>query len=238
MTQKSRILSRQAVLVIAVVVLGSLLGAGVAVATHASSDSSDVDAQVEEWLAQQEGQKIDEVARTGVDEDNRTFYEWSYERATPEQREQLDAIIADHSLGVGEWRRDVLITLGYLSADTPRLTAQDAAELYDKVEYKDLENEFNRIAGAPDWVGGSGIHRVVYFLNDERTEAIYLIFGDVHYVIFNEDGTQTRLPIGDQKLLPYPGPSIGPDSYDTILPEPRPTDAPNIDNAVPFSEAD
>jgi hypothetical protein len=235
MTQKPRILSRHAALVIAVVVVGSLLGATVAVATHASSD---VDRQVEEWLAQQEGQKIDEVARTGVDEDNRTFYEWSYERATPEQREQLDAIIADHSLGVGEWRRNVLITLGYLSADTPRLTAQDAAELYGKVEYKDLENEFNRIAGAPDWVGGSGIHRVVYFLNDERTEAIYLIFGDVHYVIFNEDGTQTRLPIGDQKLLPYPGPSVGPDSYNTVFPEPSPTAAPCVDDWAPLSEPD
>ncbi len=190
-------------------------------------------------MAQQKEQNNKESGYNQVEEDNRSFYELSYERATLEQREQLDAIFADHSIGsIGEWRRDVLITLGDLPADTPRLTAQDADELYDRVGYDDLENEFDRIAGAPDWVGGSGVHLVVYFLNDERTEAIILSLGDVIHCVFDEDGNSTRLPVGSQELLPYPGPSIGPNTYDTTLPEPSPTAAPNIDNAVPFSEAD
>lgn len=216
---KSLTLSREVAWVLAVVVLGSLLGATVAIA----SDVFEAEKKVEEWVAQQEEQKNKELGYTKVEEDNRSFYELSYDRATHEQREQLEAIFADHSLGsIGEWRRDVLITLGDLPADTPRLTAQDAAELYGNVEYENMENEFNEIAGAPDWVGGSGIHRSVYFLNDERTEAITLMLYDVHHVVFNEDGTRTRLPVGTQKLPPEPGPTVGP----------------SIDNTVPFSQRD
>jgi hypothetical protein len=95
--------------------------------------------------------------------------------------------------------------LGDLPADTPRLTVEDAANLYGKVEFADMEEAFNKIAGAPDWIGGSGIYRSIYYLNDERTEAIYLMLGNMLHVIFNKDGTQTILPIGNQKLLePYP----------------------------------
>lgn len=154
--------------------------------------------------------------------DNRSFYELSYDRATNEQREQLEAIFADDSIGlIGEWKRDVLITLGELPADTPRLTAQDAANLYGNVEYDNMENEFNEIAGAPDFVGGSGIHRSIYFLNDERTEAVILMLNDVYHIVYNEDGTKTRLPVGNQKLPPEPGPSVGPNIDNTVgIPNP------------------
>ena len=167
---------------------------------------------------------------TQVEEYYRSFYELSWDRATNEQREQLQAIFADPGIGlVGEWVRPVLIVLGDLPADTPRLTVQDAANLYGKVDFADLEKEFNKIAGAPDWIGGSGIYRSIYYLNDERTEAMYLMLGDVLYVIFNKDGTQKILPIGDQKLPePYPTtPPSGTPVFFTPRPEvtPDPADA-------------
>jgi hypothetical protein len=154
-------------------------------------------------------------------ESDTSFYELAYARATDEQKEELDKIIADTSIGLpGEWRRPVLIAIGELPKDHPRLSAEQAAELYDskemsalegEVKNRALESEFNKIAGAPDYFGGSGIERAIYFLNDDRSEAIFLFFpGDVAHVVFNEDGTQTRLPLGNQKLPVNPGPSHSP----------------------------
>jgi len=210
-------LSKKFTLVLAVVVVGSLLGVVIAMA---SGDTQG---------AQQETQQGNESGYKVVN-GYTDLYERSYARATTdEQREQLKAIFADGSPGIDEWVRPVLIVLGDLPADMPRLTVEDAANLYGKVEYADIEEAFNKIAGAPDGVGGSGIYRSIYYLNDERTEAIYLMLGDMLHVIFNKDGTQTILPIGDQKLPePHPTtPPSGPPPIFTPRPEvtPDPADA-------------
>ncbi|MCW4029296.1 MAG: hypothetical protein NWE92_06585 [Candidatus Bathyarchaeota archaeon] len=146
-----------------------------------------------------------------------SFYESAYAKATSEQKIELDKIIADKSVGLpGEWRRPVLIAIGELPKDQPRLSAQQAAELFDSTasgnwfledaEVSELAGEFNKIAGAPDFVGGSGIERSIYFLNDERSEAIILMQNDVSHIVYNADGTQTRLPLGTQEL-PSPRPT-------------------------------
>ena len=143
-----------------------------------------------------------------IKESNASFYESAYAKATSEQKEELDKIIADKSIGLpGEWRRAVLIAIGDLPRDTPRLSAEQAAKLFDSNEIGDLESEFNKIAGAPDFVGGSGIERSVYFLNDDRSEAIILMLNDVFHIVYNEDGTQTRLPMGTQELPSNPSPT-------------------------------
>jgi hypothetical protein len=212
---------KRIVLVLAVVILGAASGATAAIASGLFADG------------------------TKGEEDYIGFYQLSYDRATPEQREQLDAIIADDwfgwgvdsSGGMGQKRRDIHITLGDLPADTPRLTAQDAANLYGKVPFDQLDDEFNKIAGAPDWVGGSGITTTVYFMNDERTESIVLSLGDVSHWVTNKDGTRTRLPVGTQVLPPNPGPSPAPEPGQSLTggtpelpPElgPSATEAPNL----------
>ncbi len=171
-----------------------------------------------------------------INDSNVSFYESAYAKATSEQKEELDKIIADKSIGLpGEWRRPVLIAIGDLPEDQPRLSAEQAAELYDskeisalegEVKNRALESEFNKIAGAPDFFGGSGIERAIYFLNDDRSEAIFLFFpGDVSHVVFNDDGTQTRLPLGNQKLPSGPGPSHSPNPTSpapTATPTPSP----------------
>jgi hypothetical protein len=93
-------------------------------------------------------------------------------------------------------------------------------------------SEFNKIAGAPDFVGGSGIDLSVYYLNDDRSEAIHVLGGvfAVHYV-FNDDGTETRLPLGNQELPVDRGPSTAPQGTlttpsPTEMPMPSPTKAP------------
>ena len=143
-----------------------------------------------------------------IKDSNVSFYESAYAKATSEQKEELDKIIADKSVGLpGEWRRPVLIAIGDLPKDQPRLSAEQAGKLYDSKDVNALENEFNKIAGAPDFVGGSGIERSIYYLNDNRTEAIYVMEGDAFHVVFNDDGTQTTLPLGTQELPSNPAPS-------------------------------
>jgi hypothetical protein len=174
---------------------------------------------------------------TITNDSNASFYELAYAKATVEQKVELDKIIADKSIGLpGEWRRPVLIAIGELPKDQPRLSAVQAAELYDSKEISTLEgegknsalvSEFNKIAGAPDFVGGSGIERAIYFLNDDRSEAIFLFFpGDVFHVIFNDDGTQTALPLGNQKLPVGPGTSPSPSLSPTQQPTPSITPMP------------
>ena len=163
-----------------------------------------------------------------INDSNVSFYGSAYAKATSEQKVELDKIIADKSIGWGEWRRPVLIAIGELPKDQPRLSTEQAAKLYDskeisalegEVKNRALESEFNKIAGAPDFFGGSGIERAIYFLNDDRSEAIFLFFpGDVSHVVFNDDGTQTTLPLGNQKLPPDPGSSLSPSLSPTQQP--------------------
>jgi hypothetical protein len=149
-----------------------------------------------------------------INDSNVSFYEGAYAKATSEQKIELDKIIADKSIGLpGEWRRPVLIAIGDLPKDQPRLTAEQAGEIYDRIGRDEgaLEKEFNIIAGAPDFVGGSGIERSVYYLNDDRSEAIFLTLGDATLYTVDDDGIYNiRLPLGNQKLPVGPGTSLSP----------------------------
>ncbi len=198
--------NRKIMMVFAIVAVGTLFGGILAVS--ATSD----------WILGQEATPASSAS----------FYELAYAKATSEQKGQLDKIIADNSIGLpGEWRRPVLITIGDLPKDTPRLSAEQAGELYNSKGVSALESEFNKIVGAPDFVGGSGIGRSIYFLNDNRSEAIILMLGDAFHIVYNGDGTQTRLPIGNQELSVSPGPSKAPLDTSQMLPVlPSPTKAP------------
>ena len=148
-----------------------------------------------------------------INDSNVSFYESAYARASSEQKVELDKIVADNSIGlVGEWRRPVLIAIGDLPKDQPRLTAKQAGEIYDRIgrDERALEKEFNKIAGAPDFVGGSGIGRSIYYLNENRTDAIYVMEMNAYHYVFNDDGTYTLLPLGNQTFPVNPGPSHSP----------------------------
>ncbi len=166
-----------------------------------------------------------------------SFYERAYAKATSEQKAELDKIIADNSIGLpGEWRRPVLIAVGDLPKDQPRLTAEQAGEIYDQGGDEDtLVNEFDKIAGAPDFIGGCGIVRYIYYLNDDRSESIHVMLGCAFHYVHNDNGTWTTLPLGNQQLPVNPSPSTSPQSTPqthpvqptpTQTPTPRPTEKP------------
>jgi hypothetical protein len=198
--------ARKVVLILAVATVAALFG-GIAVAELTSNPQTAGD--------------LDNTKATNQTEPS--FYEMAYAKATSEQKVELDKIIADKSIGLpGEWIRPVLIAIGDLPKDQPRLTAEQAGEIYDTKDRSTLESEFNKIAGAPDFIGGSGIGRSIYYLNDDRTEAIFVFMGfDAHHYVFNDDGTYTTVPLGNQKLPVNPGPSTSPD--DTLQTRPNPT---------------
>ena len=132
-----------------------------------------------------------------------SFYEYCYSKASGQKQiDELDELSEDKSLGWGEWRRDALIIIGELPKDIGRVTLNDAEKIVNK-GMSDLESiaYFNEIAGAPDWMGGSGIGRAIYYLNDEKTEAVICILGEVHYFVIKENGEYVQLPIGNQVLL-------------------------------------
>lgn len=152
---------------------------------------------------------------------NASFYELAYAKATDEQKDELDKIIADNSIGLpGEWRRPVLIAIGDLPKDQPRLTAEQAGEIYDRIGGDEdiLVNEFNKIAGAPDFIGGCGIVRYIYYLNDGRPESIHVMLDNAIYYAHNDNGTWTTLPLGSQQLPVNPGPSISASSNPAVSP--------------------
>jgi hypothetical protein len=178
------VITKKIMMVLAIVIVGTLFGGTLALLATDSQEAA---------------KDLEKEKATAVS--NASFYELAYAKVTVEQKEELDKIVADTRIGLpGEWRWPVLIVIGDLPKDTPRLSAEQAAKLFDSKEISDLESEFNKIAGAPDFVGGSGIERSIYFLNDGRSEAIILMLNDVFHIVYNDDGTQTRLPVGTQIL--------------------------------------
>lgn len=147
-----------------------------------------------------------------------TLYEWAYANATEEQKVQLEAIQAErHGTPKDQWTRRILIAIDALSPNTPRLTLEVAQTLGSQqalqTTYKGDTNAFesnvikafNAIAGAPDWEGGSGIYRYCYYLNEEQTQAIYVMLGRVIYVEFEADGSRKA-----GKDLTYPEANVAP----------------------------
>ncbi|MCL2359906.1 MAG: hypothetical protein FWC74_09175, partial [Candidatus Bathyarchaeota archaeon] len=191
--------NRKTTIAVVIVLVGTLFGGILVVsATNQTNPIDKIGKTLSGWISTQDTNKDTEK---DINDPNAAFYELAYTKATSEQKESLDKIFADTSINLpGEWRRPVLIAIGDLPKDMPRLSIEQATNLFDTKEISALESEFNKIAGAPDFVGGSGIERSIYFLNDDKSEAIILMLNDIFYIVNNADGTQTRLPISTQKL--------------------------------------
>ena len=82
--------------------------------------------------------------------------------------------------------RDTMIITGKMPADTPRLTLDQAKDICDQIEVSSFETLaemgsyiyrcFNKIAGAPDFYGGSGLITIVYYLHDNDHSELICIF--------------------------------------------------------------
>lgn len=65
------------------------------------------------------------------------------------------------------------MVVGELPKDQKRLSLKEAKEIINNnKDVKEILKAFDKVAGAPDWEGGSAIISKIYYLNDEHTEAI------------------------------------------------------------------
>lgn len=108
-----------------------------------------------------------------------------------EQQEQLAALKEKGNHLFGEFIREEKIILGELPPDTARLCFDDVQEILENsTNFQDIYESLLSIAKYPDFVGGSGVTLVEFWLDDYGTEKILLILEqeDVISVKCNADG--------------------------------------------------
>lgn len=108
-----------------------------------------------------------------------------------EQQEQLAALKEKGNHLFGEFIREEKIILGELPPDTARLCFDDVQEiLANNTDFQNIYESLLSIAKYPDFVGGSGVTLVEFWLDDYSTEKILLILEqeDVISVKCNADG--------------------------------------------------
>ena len=108
-----------------------------------------------------------------------------------EQQEQLAALKEKGSHLFGEFIREEKIILGELPPDTARHCFDDVQEiLANNTDFQNIYESLLSIAKYPDFVGGSGVTLVEFWLDDYGTEKILLILEqeDVISVKCNADG--------------------------------------------------
>lgn len=94
---------------------------------------------------------------------------------TQEQKNALSKLDAEGlSYGSGRYLRKEAEILGLIDVDGRRITLAEVKSMI--VEEKNLIYEISKIIKYPDFEGGSGIHRIVYFLDATGNESIELSF--------------------------------------------------------------
>ena len=115
-----------------------------------------------------------------------------YTDSSTEQQEQLSELKAKGKLLFGEFPRKEKEILGVIEQDSARVTMEDVSNLLaSENDFQQVYNGMLAIAGCPDFIGGSGVTDVEFWLNETGTEKILLILEqkDIIYVDCSEDGT-------------------------------------------------
>ena len=117
----------------------------------------------------------------------------SYRIASEDQKARLDNIQKEDFLGaVGTYTKQIKIIMNELPETVPNITKAQAIDICSEVNVEDyasaddfeydITQRFNEIAGAPDFEGGSGFRRIVYFIDDAHSKYIIIRLGNVEYV--------------------------------------------------------
>ncbi|MFD2329094.1 hypothetical protein ACFSR7_07520 [Cohnella sp. GCM10020058] len=139
------------------------------------------------------------------------YSEFISQAKSREQTEALTALQKDNSFGIGVWKREALRIIGQLPQTSTRLSVEDVKRVIStNSDIESVAMAFNRIAGAPDWEGGSGIARSIYFTDDLHKELIVIMLGKVLYVIIDENGKQQVKDLVELKQQETPKPTTAP----------------------------
>jgi hypothetical protein len=144
-------------------------------------------------------------------------YDLYMERA--QTQEQKDALLAlkkrPSDEGWGRWKRDALEIIGELPKGSRRIKLEDAERINLKFnEESSILQAFNKIAGAPDYEGGSGMTHTTYYTDKSHKEGFLVVYNRITHIVVNEKGERIFKPL--ESDLPTPEP------YPTTLPNIKP----------------
>jgi|GEM_PF-1336839 len=135
------------------------------------------------------------------------FYDFCIKKAKNQtQIEELTKLKDDRTHGIGYYKRDALIIIGELPNNQKRLSLAQAENLINsKNNSREIIADFNKIAGAPDFEGGSGMTYTYYFLDDKHSEAVYVL-GDslFSYIKYDDDGKKMQSKSLGRDSVPRP----------------------------------
>lgn len=110
---------------------------------------------------------------------------------TDEKQEQLDKLTEKENILFGEFKRERAVISGEFDSETPRLTLDEVNEIINNAEtFDEMYNEFIASQKFPDFIGGSGVTKAEYWLDDKGSEKIRFIVeeNDIIYVKSDDKG--------------------------------------------------
>ncbi|MBO7515613.1 MAG: hypothetical protein J6T47_08335, partial [Lachnospiraceae bacterium] len=110
----------------------------------------------------------------------------------------------DRQRGLESWYiKQILILENKIPSDAPYLTKEKAIELCNgltnlpEMAESEWQNivmaSFDEIAFAPDFKGGSGKTRIVYYTDETHSKAVYIIGFSVSYIDYDLSNTESEL---------------------------------------------
>ena len=163
------------------------------------------------------GDELPESTETPAETPNLFTEAWN--EANEQQRAKLEELW-NRNAAPETYVREILIIMGELPEDTPRLTLDGAREILDDMDpadYPDMVSfheevvwRFSLVAGAPDERFGSGVEYANFWLDDSETEHIGVMLGSVLY--YDGQGNYTIL-----KEYAVPDPAIPDDCIPHVV---------------------
>lgn len=108
-----------------------------------------------------------------------------------EKQEQLDKLTEKENILFGDFQRERAVISGEFDPNTTRLTLDKVNEIINSADsFDDMYRELAASQKYADFIGGSGVTKVEYWLDDTGSEKIRLIVeeNDIVYVKFDDKG--------------------------------------------------
>ena len=137
------------------------------------------------WALEQDAIKQAQKGYQIADEENNSIwylFENSYKKANSKQKELLDNIQYNNSFGSGIYQKQIMQIMGELSEDIQYITKEQISDICSQLDPNDYTGQedfiydvmhrFDEITGAPDFIGGTGSLRAIYYTNEAHTEYV------------------------------------------------------------------
>lgn len=115
-------------------------------------------------------------------------------QSADEKQELLDKLAEKENLLFGEFQRERAVISGEFDPNTARLTLDVVNEIINNAEnFDEMYEKVVALQKYPDFIGGSGVTKVEYWLDDKGSEKIRFIVEehDIVYVKCNDKGCIT-----------------------------------------------